>query len=560
MWFFFLILESVFSQNLTTCAQSSGWLKTGRYPEVIELCQSFAKAHPQFVKCRDYGVSPEGRRLVYLHVKNFQLKKPLVSLWVQAGIHAGEVDGKDAGFWLLKDWLSDPTKRKVFSKVEMIFIPALSPDAHERFGAYNRPNQVGPQEMGWRVTSHNFNLNRDFLKTDAPEMRDLLKLWHQFTPHVSLDLHVTNGAQFKAQVGYVVSPTAHSGLSPQHLLGSKIEDQLIASMTKKSWLPLPFYPDLEDPQNPKLGFSRYVPGPRFSHGYWRLQGRIGVLVETHSWKDYATRVKIHRDTIATFLELIAQEESLKEVIEAYDSSKASFLPLSFKTTEKSREIIFPAFSYEVKTSPITSDKVVVYSKVEEDWKIPLYEELVVDKKIPLPDLGYYVPVQEAVWLKEKLILHKINFEVLKTGIERELLVFRASQTSFSPKPHEGRQTLSATGEWKRERVQLLKGSLFIPIKQKKAELIARMFEPEASDSFLSWGFFNRYFENKEYMEDYVLETVAQQMLRDPKLKALFEERLKEPAFRESKEQRFDFFYQRHPSWDQVFNRYPVLKL
>ena len=560
MWTLFFLTLQALAQPLTTTAETSQWLKTGRYPEVIELCQSFAKAYPQFVRCRDYGVSPEGRRLVYLHVKNFQLKKPLVSLWVQAGIHAGEVDGKDAGFWLLKDWLSNPVKRKIFSQVELVFIPALSPDAHERFGAYNRPNQVGPQEMGWRVTSHNLNLNRDFLKTDAPEMRDLLKLWHQFTPHVSLDLHVTNGAQFKAQVGYVVSPTAHSGLSPQHLLGSKIEDQLIASMTQKSWLPLPFYPDLEDPQNPKRGFSRYVPGPRFSHGYWRLQGRIGVLVETHSWKDYATRVKIHRDTIATFLELLAREETLKEVIEAYDSSKASFLPLSFKTTEKFREISFPAFAYEVKTSPITSEKVVVYSKKVEDWKIPLYEELVVDKKIPTPQRGYYVPVQEAAWMKDKLSLHRISFEVLKKDLVTELQVYRAGQSVFSSKPSEGRQTLTTTGEWTREEVKLVKGSLFIPIHQKKAELIARMFEPEASDSFLSWGFFNRYFENKEYMEDYVLEMVAQEMLKDPKIKELFYQKLRNKEFRDSKELRFDFFYQRHPSWDQVFNRYPILKL
>lgn len=558
MMIFFFVL-SVFAQNLTTTAEKSQWLKTGRYPEVIELCQAFASTYPKLVRCRDYGTSPEGRRLVYLQVKNQATKKSRATLWVQAGIHAGEVDGKDAGFWLLKDWLSDPKKRAVFNLVELIFIPALSPDAHERFGAYNRPNQVGPQEMGWRVTSQNFNLNRDFLKTDAPEMRDLLKLWHQFNPHVSLDLHVTNGAQFKAQVGYVISPTAHSGLSAQHLLGSKIEEQLMAEMKAKDWHALPFYPELEDSQNPKLGFSRYVPGPRFSHGYWRLQGRIGVLVETHSWKDYATRVKIHRDTIATFLEILQSQESLASIIDAYDSSNASHLPLSFKATEKSTELQFPAFAYEVKISPITGDKVVVYSQKEELWKIPLYEELVVDKKIPRPLEGYFVPVQEAQWLQEKLRLHRIKFEVLTKETQRELQVFRASQTTFSPKPSEGRQTLSTQGEWKREAVKLPKGSLFVPIQQKKAELIARMFEPEAGDSFLSWGFFNRYFENKEYMEDYVLETVAQEMLKDPKVRELFEEKLEDKGFRDSKEHRFDFFYQRHPSWDQVFNRYPIVK-
>jgi hypothetical protein len=150
--------------------------------------------------------------------------------------------------------------------------------------------------------------------------------------------------------------------------------------------------------------------------------------------------------------------------------------------------------------------------------------------------------------------------VLKKDLVTELQVYRASQSVFSSKPSEGRQTLTTTGEWTREEVKLVKGSLFIPIHQKKAELIARMLEPEAGDSFLSWGFFNRYFENKEYMEDYVLEMVAQEMLKDPKIKELFDQKLRDQEFRNSKELRFDFFYQRHPSWDQVFNRYPILKL
>lgn len=548
------------AQNLETIAQKSQWIKTSRYDEVLSLCKNFAHAYPRFVKCLNYGRSPEGRPLVYMQVKDFTQTKKLIRLWAQAGIHAGEVDGKDAGFWLLKDWLKDPKKRDIFSQVEFIFIPALSPDSHERFEAYNRPNQVGPEEMGWRVTSQNYNLNRDFFKADAPEMISLLKLWHQFTPHISLDLHVTNGAQFKAQVGYVVSPTDHSGLTPMHLLGTKIEKILIKEMTQKNWLPLPFYPELEDSQNPKLGFTRYVPGPRFSHGYWRLQGRIGVLVEAHSWKDYATRVSIHRDTLEVILKMMKENSlSMRETIESIHTHLGSHLPLSFKTTNKKTQLHFPAFKYTLKTSPNTGDQVVVYSKEEEIWRIPLYEELVVDKKIPTPQLGYYVPVQESSWLKEKLLLHKIDFKVLAKAESTEKWVYRAQKTTFSATPLEGRQSLKSEGEWKKEKVNLAVGSLFIPIKQKRAELIARMFEPQSSDSFLWWGFFNRYFENKEYMEDYVLETVARDQLKDPKVKAEFDERMKDKDFRDSKEARFDFFYQRHPSWDKVFNRYPIIK-
>jgi len=560
MMFIFLFLSNLWAQNLSTISEQSNWIKTGRYDEVIRLCHQFEKAFPRFVKCKSYGKSPENRPLLYLQVKDFSQKKPLIKLWVQSGIHAGEVDGKDAGFWLLKDLLNNKIDRQIFSKVELIFIPALSPDSHERFSAYNRPNQVGPQEMGWRVTSHNLNLNRDYLKAEAPEMQALLKLWHQISPQISLDLHVTNGAQFKPQIGYVVSPTSHSGLTPHHLLGSQIEKSLISEMTQKNWLPLPFYPELEDSQDPKKGFSRYVPGPRFSHGYWRLQGKIGVLVESHSWKDYATRVKLHRDTIEVFLKMMEKNPQWHKVIESYDSSQQSFLPLSFKTSDKATELNFPAFRYKVHTSPYTGEKVVVYSKEEEMWKVPLYEELSVDKKIPKPKRGYFVPVQESSWLKEKLKLHRIKFEELTKPLEESFLVYRASHTQFSDAPYEGHQTLKLEGEWKKEKSNMLSGSLFVPIDQKNAELIARMFEPESSDSFLFWGYFNRYFEQKEYMEDYVLEMVAQEMMKDPAIKAEFEEKLKASAFEGSKDERFDFFYKRHPSWDKNYRKYPVLKL
>ena len=143
---------------------------------------------------------------------------------------------------------------------------------------------------------------------------------------------------------------------------------------------------------------------------------------------------------------------------------------------------------------------------------------------------------------------------------KDLKVYRATKTQFGANSYEGHQTLSVEGEWKMEDAQLPKGSIFVPINQPKARLIVQLFEPRAQDSFMSWGFFNKAFERKEYMEDYVTEDVATEMLKRPEVKKEFEDILKSDAeFAKSPEKRFEFFYKKHASWDERMNRYPVFK-
>ncbi|HKE95826.1 MAG TPA: hypothetical protein VKB34_16030, partial [Povalibacter sp.] len=126
---------------------------------------------------------------------------------------------------------------------------------------------------------------------------------------------------------------------------------------------------------------------------------------------------------------------------------------------------------------------------------------------------------------------------------------------------EGRTTLTVEGDWKHERRDIPAGSLFVPIAQPRARLAMTLLEPKDPDSFLAWGFFNTSFERKEYMEAYVAETVATEMLKkDPEVRKEFVRRLAEdPAFAQSPTARLDFFYQRSPSWDERFNLYPVYR-
>jgi hypothetical protein len=119
-----------------------------------------------------------------------------------------------------------------------------------------------------------------------------------------------------------------------------------------------------------------------------------------------------------------------------------------------------------------------------------------------------------------------------------------------------------SGKWTGAERPILKGSLYVPIAQPKAPLVMNLLEPRGPDSFAAWGFFNGHFEAKEYMEKYVAEEVARQMLAThPEIATEFIQRLaKDPQFAKDPAARLEFFYRRHSSWDERLNVYPVARI
>ncbi|MFZ1100252.1 MAG: M14 family zinc carboxypeptidase, partial [Steroidobacteraceae bacterium] len=289
--------------TLTTLAEESAFTRTGRTAEVARLCAAFAAAWPDAVRSFEFGRSAEGRAMWALIVSRADPRKvPLLML--QAGIHPGESDGKDAGFIALREILSGTAAAGALERIAILFVPAFNVDGHERFGRWNRPNQDGPEETGWRTTAQNLNLNRDYAKADAPEMRALLGLIRTWDPLVCADLHVTDGADFQPDISLQVEPI-NQGDPRLFAAGRELRDMLIARLAAHGSMPLPFYPDLVRPDDPASGFQLTVYSPRFSTGYFPQRNRFTVLVETHSWKDYATRVRVTRNTIVALAELLA---------------------------------------------------------------------------------------------------------------------------------------------------------------------------------------------------------------------------------------------------------------
>jgi len=574
-----------------TLAERSDFRQTGRSDEVERLCEAYAQRWPDAVRSFEYGRSAEGRPMYAMLVSRSGALSPedirrrqLPVLMLQAGIHPGESDGKDAGFIVLRELLSGSVAPGVLERIAILFVPAFNVDGHERCGRWNRPNQVGPEETGWRATAQNLNLNRDYTKADAPEMQAMLRLLQRWDPLLCADLHVTDGADFEPDISLQVEPI-HQGDPQLFASGVQMRDELMDKLSRQGSLPLPFYPDLVQTDDPAGGFHLTVYSPRFSTGYFPSRNRYTVLVETHSWKDYATRVRVTRNTLVGLAELTAAHGArwLQETQRADETAKTLAgrqVVLEFAsgwrepTQEKSTAasdvadpdvamIDFRGYAYTRMPSKISGELVTVYDpKTPQIWRVPFRKNTRPSLIATAPGGGYIVPPGYAQEIGAKLQLHGIEFQSVPAPRPMEVECFRASAVEFSKTPFEGRTRAELTGGWQIESHPIAAGSLFVPIAQPRARLLMMLLEPQAPDSFAAWGVFNACFEHKEYVEPYVAEIIAHELLNnDPALAAEFEQKLaQDAAFAADPDARREFFHRRHASWDSRLNLYPIVRV
>ncbi len=559
---------------LSTVAERSGFRETGRYEEVVKLCAAFQRAYPKAARCFEFGRTPEGRPMLALAVSRSGAlsaeqakRRGLPVLLVQGGIHAGEIDGKDAGFLALREALEGRAAPGALARQVLLFVPVFNVDGHERFGQWNRPNQRGPVAMGWRTTAQNYNLNRDYVKADAPEMQAMLALVNAWDPLAYVDLHVTDGAKFQPDVSIQVEPV-HAGDAALRQAGVALRDAVMADLREQGSLPQSFYMSFAVEDDPLSGFVDQVSPPRFSTGYFMLRNRFCMLVETHSWKDYPTRVRVTKNTIVSMLTQVAEHGAAwRETARQADLRAAGLggtqVALSYTAGPQARTIDFPGYAYTRTLSEVSGASMTRYDEnTPQVWSVPLRDQIDPDLQVTAPTGGYLVPAALAAQVGAKLRQHGVAYSVQKNGQDRaEVEVFRASATKLSAQSNEGHQTLKVDGAWAKETRTLAAGALFVPIAQPKARLVMTLFEPQGADSLLAWGVFNTAFERKEYMEDYVAEDVArEQLAADPALAAAFRARLDGDAdFAKSASARLEFFARRHASWDERFNLYPVLR-
>ena len=547
--------------HLDTAATRSNYTHTGKLDELATICATVNETKQ--ATCDVVGTSPEGRSITAFRFGR-NTNKPTVL--IIGGIHAGEIDGKDASLLVIAELLNGTLKS---DDVNLVFVPVYNVDGHERVGRNHRPNQRGPEETGWRVTSSNLNLNRDWAKVDAPETRALLALIDELDPEVTIDLHVTDGAQFQHDISVIVEPLVDDGSNAALVPTARaLSTSLQSSLRGTKHLPLDFYPSFEVDDDPRSGIAVGVTSARFTHGYAAKRGRIGVLVETHSWRPYRERVLATVDLLKGFLTTAkTQSTSWTTAAKANDAAAVALpgKPVTLRfDTDLAQQTTFDFLGYAYTRTP-SAISGALWTRYDESqkqtWKMPLWRAVKPALTTTAPT-AYAVLPGYAADVVTRLQAHHIAFTTLAAATVVTAESFKADDVVFGARPSEGRMTATTKGSWSTSTATLPKGTVIVAVSQPRARLVLELFEPGARDAFVGQGFFNACFEQKEYMEGYVVEVEARAMLaRDPALEKIFNDKVSsDAAFAKDSEARLDFFYRRHPAWDARKDVLPVLRL
>jgi hypothetical protein len=559
--------------QLETFYEKSGCVATPSYDETVAYCQALDKASP-FILYTTFGTSPQGRKLPLLILDADGRFDPISArkagklvLMVIAGNHPGEADGKDAGFMLFRDMVIHQQFGGMPENLTILFIPIFNVDGHERFGPYNRINQVGPEEMGWRTTAQNLNLNRDFLKADTPEMQAWLKLYSRWLPDFMMDIHVTNGADYQYVMTYGLETHGNMDEGLTRWTVDRFIPEMESQMESAGYPSFP-YVMFRRWHDPRSGLRSGAAGPRYSQGYAAAHNRIGLLVENHSLKDFETRVSSTYELLRIVCRYLQEEApALIELNELADLNTASAtfrqepLPMSFTSGKDSIMIDFRGVEYDAVTSDLTGGTwFKYYPDKPKTFQVPLFYQQIPSNFIKLPEAYIYPP--EWSFITERLDWHGIRYSILEKPERIMVQSFIFRDYSWSRRPYEGRFSLTTAWDTIYEERLYPAGSVLVKTDQRSARLIAHMFEPASPDSYLSWGFFNTIFEMKEYFETYKMEEYARKMMADnPGLLEEFKAWVAEnPEVQNNQWGQLEWFYRRSPYWDRQKDVYPVGKI
>ncbi len=481
--------------------------------------------------------------------------KPI--LFVQAGIHAGEIDGKDAGMMLLRD-ITQGSKSALLDNCQLLFLPILNADGHERASALNRINQRGPEIMGWRTNSRNLNLNRDYTKLDTSELRALIPFINRWQPHLYLDLHVTDGIDYQYDITF--GHVGTHGYSPAIAgwLRDSFTPAVNAALSEAGHIPGPLIFAIDD-SDPSKGIIDWMGGPRFSNAYGDLRHLPSVLVENHSLKPYRQRVLGTYVLIESSMRVLAAEyQKLAPAIVKDMARRPDKVTLNWRVGDAKPEIMsFLGIAYENEISPITGAKVTRWLGTPKTYAMP-YIKMTQPSLVEPRPIAYWVP---GSWVEviDRLRDHGIEMTVFDRAQQKELQILKLVDPTYGETPYEGRVRVTASYVTMDRQVRMPAGSVRIATDQPLGEFVMILLEPSSPDSLFQWGFFHSILQPTEYAEAYAMEPLAQAMLAsDPQLKALWESELEaSPELRVDPRARLEWFYKRSDYFDQNYLVYPI---
>jgi hypothetical protein len=540
-----------------TPAEAADFKTTPRYAEVKAWLEKLDAASP-LLTLHTFGRTGEGRELLYVRASKGGPAKPVVL--VQAGIHSGEIDGKDAGLMLLRD-IALRGKENLLDRVDLVFVPIYNIDGHEQLSVWNYPHLRGPAQKGRDSNARNINLNRDYAKADAPETRAMLGLLRELDPLLYVDCHVSEGfdMQYDVTFTYAGWGTYARHRATADWLQGRFGPAVTQALTKAGHTPT-IYPSPIDTREPTKGI-RYSPeGPRYSTGYGDFISVPTVLVENHMLKPYRQRVLGTYVLLEAALKIAAQDAERIAAAKATDRASRP-TDLLTRWTPAPQPIgwveQFKGIAFETYLSSASGQLEQRWTGRPITFRMPIIGQQPTES-VRLPK-AWWVPAAQAEVL-DRLRLHGIAFETLETPRTLRLDQVRLIDPKLL-QPNEGRVPMTATFVHAVGEQLLPAGSVRVPADQPNGLLAAALLEPESQDSFLAWGFFPEMLAPAPSTDDFVLAALGERMLAtDAGLKATFEAKLRaEPAFAADPSARLAWFYEHAGPGHPYRWQYPIAR-
>ena len=564
-----LVACSKSDRDLTTTFEKSNYLETDSYDGTIAYAKLLDKQFKE-VHYQSIGQTAQGRDVPLLIVDENGYTTPKKIrrsgkniILVESCIHPGEPNGKDAMFMLIRNMLTGREYQNFLDEFSFLFIPVLSPDGLANFSPYNRINQNGPKQMGWRVNAQGLNLNRDFTKLDSPELRAFTTLFNQWQPDLFFDTHATDGADYQYVTTYSVENFGNYDPSITAWLSNEWEPKIGPAMMSHN-MPITRYVEFHPWGDPTASLYDDSFSAMFSEAYTTARNCPGILLETHMLKPYKDRVFSTYYMIAETLRIISEsKDSFQNALAQAKKNDLTLKEIPINMQPQLNDTIwenFLGYHFDTVQSDITGSWYYAYDATRpETRKTRRILSTRPEKFLSVPK-EYIIPAQYGEVI-DIVKAHGFEMNLLKSEKTLTVNTYRFSNVSFVPTPSEGHcRVAHADTEEITKDVTFPKGSAVIKTSQNGVRLLMNLLEPEMQGSLFEWGFFNHVLQRVEYFEVYKMEPMAKAMLAaDPFLKEQFD--AWKASFPKDKQPSqyaiLNWFYERSPYCDKNYLVYPV---
>ncbi len=481
----FPLHATVDGPELQTVAEKSDFKETSRYADVVVFCDELARRSP-LVHRENFGTTVEGRKLPVLVIaeppiasaKEAAASGKLVVL-AFANIHAGEVDGKEALLALARE-LTTEKQHPLLKHLVILLVPILNADGNEKFAGNNRPGQNGPALTGTRENANGFDLNRDFVKLETPEVRALVKFVQTWNPAVVIDCHTTNGSKHRCTLTFD-GPRYPSGQSQLCTWSNNTLLRHVHDRVKKEtgFDTAPYGNFSAD----RTKWETYPAGPRFGVQYFSLCGRIGILSESYSYASFADRVKASQAFVKACFETAAEQRDVITKLTDTRPPWPSAIVTRTRTIAFPGTISIPGFEEEQK------DGKLVATERKKEYALEYIGQVSPSHIVKRPQMGYLIPA-EFTDVIHTIRRHGIAVEVLREDIQLDVESYLVTRVDVTSPDFQKHLLVSVEGQLRAGSRMIPAGTVLVRTTQPFGTLAAYLLEPHSEDGLTTWGFFN----------------------------------------------------------------------